>query len=521
MSPLNARSPQPISSDILLMLFALAVGIFLSHTYHLPLEAPLILLPSSLILIVISLKLHGNLNHLGIASKLLKAGIISCFFSLGILTESLNRPIISFPPTDSEGNFYGEVLKVKTKATGDMIIMEYLTPECSKTGIKGYMRLSSGQIQAGDIIRCRGQLSRVNDSTNRMNDGFRRYLLSIGITTIAKCKPNEVSIIGYKSSPAILAQHIRTNLEIGIENSGLKKPTVSFLVTVLLGDKSFLDPTAAQTFSDAGVSHVLALSGMHIGIIVFILMTLLFPLNFTGNYRLRYYVTFILLWVYAFISGFSETIVRATLMTSFSFIAMLLQRKNSSFNALCLACLLILVVSPEALFSISLQLSFLCVAAIIIFSEPMNPINMADHPYLYKFFGLITTSLIATFATWILTAYFFSSLPLLFLPANILILPLLPLYLSVAIIYLILHSIEIQFDFLATLIDSSYSGLLSLLNLISAHGEAVVRISPSLISVCLWLAGITVLAISVNTTRRKKILILSSTFILCLSICLI
>ncbi len=91
-------------------------------------------------------------------------------------------------------------------------------------------------------------------------------------------------------------------------------------------------------------------------------------------------------------------------MTTFAFIGIIAERKNFAGNALCSACLLILIVNPNALFDAGFQLSVVCVGALIAFASQLNPIGHRNHPKLYVACGAVITTIVATAASWALTS---------------------------------------------------------------------------------------------------------------------
>lgn len=509
------KGPDPIGTTFFLIpLACFAMGIWIASIF--PGGITIFVIPAILSLMAIASRLVFTQIR---RNPYLSALLFNLFFdllmfALGGTLYILNRPVTD-SPTAFKGKFIGEVETVSHKTYGDLMIIRLYAPdlqaETDTTKIAGrptdtkILATSTSLIlEPGDIILFKSKLTPLTVKEGDTDTGFVKNMRDHNVLWRTRLYDKSTSIIGKKSSPYITAQRIRQRIEIFIEKCGLEKATSSFLIAVLLGDKSFIDSSTRRTFADGGVSHVLALSGMHIGIIVAILMTLFFPLNFTGKRHLRYVVTLTALWGYAFITGLSPTIVRASLMTSFAFIARFLQRKGSAMNALCLATLLILIFSPEALFDIGLQLSFLCVASILLFVRQLNRVDQATHPYLYDLNAMILTSVVATFATWILTARNFGIFPLMFLPANLIILPLLPIYLSLALLNFLINLLGFNFSLLGNILDIGFDALIRFLNFLSHNGVLTVSVTPSLHSVIIWLAGMGVLAYGINKQQGKR-----------------
>lgn len=182
-------------------------------------------------------------------------------------------------------------------------------------------------------------------------------------------------------------------------------------------------------------------------------------------------------------------------MTTFAFIGIIAERKNFAGNALCSACLLILLVDPSALFDAGFQLSVVCVGALLAFASPLNPIGHRHHPILFYICGLIITTLVATGASWVLTSYYFSQIPLMFLPTNLLLLPFLPLYLSIGVIFTGLLCMGFEIRWIGQLLDSGYKLLVNATELISGGREYVIEYQLPLWGVLVWLFLLSVAAI--------------------------
>lgn len=185
-------------------------------------------------------------------------------------------------------------------------------------------------------------------------------------------------------------------------------------------------------------------------------------------------------------------------------ISMYMERKNSAWNSLLLATFIILVASPLSLMDVGLQLSFMCVASLIFFVRPLNPFSQHDHPHLFKLATAIITTLVATLATWCVTAYYFGTVPTAFLLSNLIVLPLLPIYLTCALIYFALSALGITAGCMTSAIDFFPQALDRFVRTISNDGNTAIYFTPSLTSVWIWL--LIVIAIAVILHSDKKIL---------------
>lgn len=144
---------------------------------------------------------------------------------------------------------------------------------------------------------------------------------------------------------------------------GLKGDILAVASALTVGDKAELTRELKATYSAAGASHVLALSGLHIGILTMILSWLLYPLRRIRGGKWMIGVCLVsFLWGFAFLSGLSASVVRAvTMFTVYTLASVVSEERFSGFSALSLAAFLMLVYQPMYLFDISFQLSFVAV----------------------------------------------------------------------------------------------------------------------------------------------------------------
>lgn len=295
----------------------------------------------------------------------------------------------------------------------------------------------------------------------------------------------------------------REQISILIEKSSLNRETSEFLISILLGDKSLLKEDHRTSLTSAGLAHVLALSGMHVAIVFTLFSLLFYPLIFFHKRTWTKGLALICIWLYVFFTGASPSTVRAAIMLSFVVLAFILQRKNSAFNALLAATFLILLFSPLSLWNIGLQLSFLCVAAIILFVNKFNPIDQHLHPLSHSFVNGVLISVVATFATWALIAYYFNQVPLLFLPSNLILLPFLPIFVGAGFLYIFLLSLGIDFTILAHFLDGFLILFTGASDFLSISGRSLISINLSYWAIILWIAALSAFGIAIYTSYRK------------------
>lgn len=432
------------------------------------------------------------------------------FCGLGMLTSVFRSPkYIDLPVSYTNYTINGIVEDVQEKTYGDAMIVEVKrikgVADADGMILKVNLNGDGGKIKIGDLVTITGPLKRIEDNPNSFYGGYKSLMNNKGIYYVCNIKSGDIKITRHINTLTYYSTSVRDRLEEFIEISALNKSTQNFIITLLLGDRSYLDPQLRTHFSEAGVSHVLALSGMHIGIIGGIFLFLLFPINFYGKYKLRLILTALLLWLYAFISGMAPSTIRACIMISFVTIAIISERKRYAFNALAGSILIILLYSPQTLYDVGFQLSVACVAALILFTDSLNRFPRGGNRYIYKFAEVVVATIVATFASWILTCYYFHSFPLSFLPANLIMLPILPIYLAFAILYLVLSAIGIPTGLLKFMLDKGYDGIDCVINFIG--NNSAIEIWVGYDAVIFWLIGLMLLALYLNLYKWKPMLI--------------
>lgn len=231
--------------------------------------------------------------------------------------------------------------------------------------------------------------------------------------------------------------HLRQRLCERYDELGISERERGTLEALTLGYREDLDPSVRQAFQAAGAMHVLAVSGLHTGILYGVLLWVLTlggrirPMYEERKKRLALYLTLILLlWGYALLTGMTPSVVRSALMITVILLGKILHRNGVNFNSLATAAFLILIFRPDDLFSIGFQLSFAAVAAIFAFVPWFSHILRVPHrprwlhaPLRYVR-DLITVSLAAQLGTLPLTMHYFGETSHYFLLTNLLILPL-------------------------------------------------------------------------------------------------
>jgi len=200
--------------------------------------------------------------------------------------------------------------------------------------------------------------------------------------------------------------------------------SAGILNAIILGERQNLPAYVRDTLVYSGTVHIIAISGLHLGIVVFIILLILKIIKIPR--KPRYILTILLLIVYCVLTGANTPVMRATIMAAMLLLGYFFEREGNIYNALSLAALIILAVNPWQLFEVSFQLSFLSVVSIVwlspkiksIFPEKLNKI-----PWIRFLISVFSVS----FAAWLgllpLIAYYFGILSPITILANMIIVP--------------------------------------------------------------------------------------------------
>lgn len=201
-------------------------------------------------------------------------------------------------------------------------------------------------------------------------DGFDygKYLARNGLCGVAYLYGNNIKYLSTEQSSGFIQRSylLRDKLIYQLESIGLKGSQLAIISAITLGEKGLLSNDVRDTFSAAGVSHILVVSGMHVGFIFLIIMWLMSIMS----HRRRWIVVvlgLIVLWSYALLTGLAPSVVRATFMFSMMLLFRVMGEKYRVKHALCLSATILILINPNVLFNVGFQLSYLAVCGIVYF----------------------------------------------------------------------------------------------------------------------------------------------------------
>ena len=388
---------------------------------------------------------HGILFHIGLTSV-----------AVGMLITYLHTP--TYNP-----NHYTQKLNTNEYYTLEAEVIELISQTNYGTTFKAHLLTANHNSTEGKIL-CFFPSKAISDDVKQLvptdrlifvgkytlipppknpyQFNYKRYMERKGvlgraeIITFSIVKNNTVDFMGN-------IEKMRSHLTAVI-NQNFNRESAALLNTLLLGKRSDLDENIYQQYVDAGAVHILAISGLHVGIITAILLLLLQKMPNLGFYRpLRYFILLAGLWTFALMAGASPSVLRATIMFSFVGLGTLIRRKQGRFDALMLSMLFLLLINPYYLYDVGFQLSYAAVFSIMKFYPVMRKWWQPENKYIQWIWSLFLVGLSAQIVVLPISLYYFHQFPILFFVSNLVVVPLLQPILIGGIIALCLGGLGI------------------------------------------------------------------------------
>ena len=275
----------------------------------------------------------------------------------------------------------------------------------------------------GDIVSATGILrdARTKDIVPDAAD-YNRYLYLQGVNSVLWLTKEEMYPISKASDNTLsnILDKARAATTNAIIDSGVGSDASAFLTAVIVGDDSYLQPDTDEAFRTSGLAHLLALSGLHVGIIImFITVCLSWMRPSRYGYRIFYILIIAASFAYAAFAGMTPSVVRAACMVAVLCVSAIFQRRANVYNSLCVAIFLWLVINPLWLFAPGFQMSVCAVLGITIALRAVNAYRIR-RTWVKKALRIFIVPMAAMAATAIPAMAYFHTFPLYFLPANIL-----------------------------------------------------------------------------------------------------
>lgn len=317
-------------------------------------------------------------------------------------------------------------------------------------------------LKVDEILHTKGLFKELNPPLNPHQFNYKSYLSKQGIHQQLFIEKGEYKSLGiHNFSLTGYSAKFRDKIQVALSKYHFKTDELSVINALLLGQRQDISKGLIANYSKAGAIHILAVSGLHVGIILLILSFLFKPLErFKNGKFIKSILIILILWMFAFIAGLSASVVRAVTMFTFLAIGNTFQRKKVTEFSLITSMFFLLLVKPLFLFDVGFQLSYLAVFGIVWIQPKLYKIYTPTYKIDHKIWQLITVSIAAQMGVLPLSLYYFHQFPGLFMLSNLIIIPCLSAILigGIGIIFMALIGVLPQF------LALSYGFIISLMN---------------------------------------------------------
>lgn len=305
-------------------------------------------------------------------------------------------------------------------------------------------------------------LTSINSPKNPYTFDYQRYMLKQQIHHQATIKYNELYFLTKETTFLGLAAELRAEINYKLNQFNISSNEIAVINALLLGQRQDISQELMENYINAGAVHILAVSGLHIGIILLILQFLLSPIERLKNGKVFKFLCLIkLLWMYAVIAGLSPSVIRAVSMFSILAIGMNLKKLTHIYYTLILSALVLLLVNPYLLFEVGFQLSYTAVLSIVIFQPIFQSFWRPKNKIVLFYWNVFTVSLAAQLGVLPVSLYYFHQFPGLFFLTNLIIIPFLGIILLGGLLVFFLALINSLPFFLL----KAYTSIIYLMNL--------------------------------------------------------
>lgn len=291
----------------------------------------------------------------------------------------------------------------------------------------------------------------------------------VAFDELLKLRNKTVSLYGF-------AAQLRAKINVKLIENGFKGNELAVINALLLGQRQDISPELLQSYTGAGAIHILAVSGLHVGIILLFLNFLFKPIEgFQSGKTIKVILIILLLWAFAFVAGLSASVVRAVAMFTAVMVGLESKRPTNVYRALIISIFFLLLFNPYYLFDVGFQLSYLAVFSIVWIQPMIYTLWKPKWKPVDYFWKLLTVSIAAQFGIIPISLYYFHQFPGLFFVSNLLIIPVLGLILIIGITVIILSLMNILPELIAWIYNYTIKAMNYTIDLIADQEQFLIQ----------------------------------------------
>ena len=452
-----------LNFTIIKLTICVIIGILIGHYFNIHLDF-LLVLSSILIVNLFLIKLFGKRKF----HQTVWFGLLSFITTIiiGILAVT----------THNQRNFKNHYTQSYLKQTDSIIQLQFRVREVLKPGnyydkyvidilevdnkkVKGLSLLNVEkdstiqELKVDDILITKTEFKELIPPLNPHQFDYKNYLkkkhiyhqIFLSNKELFKISTNKHTVFGYASS-------LREFINIKLEKFNFHPDQLAIINALLLGQRQDVSSEIYNSYTQAGAIHILAVSGLHVGVILMLLNIIFRPIEFFKHGKvLKTALIIMILWSFAIIAGLSASVVRAVFMFTIVAIAINFNRPTNIFNTLAISLFFLLLIKPTFLFDVGFQLSYLAVFAIVTFHPIISKLWSPPNKALKFMWNIFVVTISAQFGIIPISLFYFHQFPGLFFISNLVIIPFLGVILGLGILVFVLASINLLTPSLATL----------------------------------------------------------------------
>ncbi len=458
-----------LNFNIIKLTVCLILGICIAHYFK----------PNFSMAIYLSLGLMALLfiYYLSLKQKISRSPYFSilvycCMVSLGINAYNIqNEKLQPQHYTNLKFEEYPSLkFKIKERLKPDLYNDKYIVLMISANESKASGKLLinvkrdsiSSTLPVDAIIYTKSDLKDIQKPLNPHQFDYSNYLELKHVYNQVYLKPNEILILSDQPTTIYgYADQLRSTINSGLIKSGFEDNVLSIINALLLGQRQTIDKSIYNNYVNSGTIHILAVSGLHVGIILLILNFIFKPLLLLKHGRIiRPLIIVTLLWLFAIVAGLSPSVTRAATMFSIISIAMHLKRPTNIYNTLAISAFFILIIKPTFLFEVGFQMSYLAVLGIVSIQPILYKLWQPKYWIFDMPWQILTVTISAQIGVLPISLFYFHQFPGLFFISNLVVIPFLEAILGLGLLVIIMALI----GYIPKPIVQIYSFIIELLN---------------------------------------------------------
>lgn len=368
------------------------------------------------------------------------------------------------------------------------------------------------QIDIATNLLIKAKIAPANYSSQALGFDYDKYLKRKGICGVAFINPESYFITDIDSHKNLATRlnQLQAYLVSRFSLMDIDKDNIAILSAITLGEKALLSTEQKNYFSSAGASHILVVSGMHVGYIFALIFLLLRYIPTKRNRWLVVLCGILLMWFYASLTGLAPSVVRATFIFSLMLFMQMAGLRYKVSNAIFISATILLIVNPNTLFDVGFQLSYLAYISILFFLPRLNKLMLVDkieNTALRWLVLVINVALAAQILTMPIVIFHFHQLPIYFIFTNLIVSLFAPIIFFGGFIALICSFIPYISIFIGTVINYLLSAFNYLVEGISALPLSVAEGTISLLQciiiyLCLYFIAEAIVAFENSNKNR-------------------